>query len=166
MALGTPPVSRFSAPRQKQAHYANNEMCRLTEQVIFTEPYCTATNNRWASGGHSGSGAWPASDSERSKELACTLRPLHLAPCASLATLGNQLRSPPTCLTRPTPTTPPLTNAAPSPAPAPRWTSPQLDADVAALQGDLEARAAIGELKGLFVGRPQALLHGDLHTGG
>lgn len=77
--------------RHKQAHYTNNEMCRLTEQVIFTEPYCTAKNNR--------------------------------------------------------------------------WTSPQLDADVAALQGDLEARAAIGELKGLFVGRPQALLHGDLHTG-
>ncbi|GLC47857.1 hypothetical protein PLESTB_000033000 [Pleodorina starrii] len=77
--------------RQKVAQYENNEMCRLTEQVIFTEPYTAAKNNR--------------------------------------------------------------------------WTSPQLDADVAELQSDVAARVAASELKGLFCGRPQALLHGDLHTG-
>ncbi|GBG77364.1 hypothetical protein CBR_g23696 [Chara braunii] len=27
----------------------NSEMCRLTEQVVFTEPYMNATNNRWTS---------------------------------------------------------------------------------------------------------------------
>ena len=27
----------------------NVELCRLTEQVIFTEPYMIATNNRWTS---------------------------------------------------------------------------------------------------------------------
>lgn len=27
----------------------NIEMCRLTEQVIFTEPYMEASNNRWTS---------------------------------------------------------------------------------------------------------------------
>ncbi|KAG6545215.1 hypothetical protein Mapa_013327 [Marchantia paleacea] len=29
--------------------YANVEMCRLTEQVIFSEPYMEAPNNRWTS---------------------------------------------------------------------------------------------------------------------
>ncbi|KXZ55583.1 hypothetical protein GPECTOR_2g1133 [Gonium pectorale] len=80
-----------TAFRQKIAQFTNDEMCRLTEQVILTEPYITAKNNR--------------------------------------------------------------------------WTSPQLDADVAALQSDVAARVAVSELKSLFIGRPQALLHGDLHTG-
>lgn len=31
------------------AHFCGNiEMCRLTEQVIFTEPYMNAANNRWS----------------------------------------------------------------------------------------------------------------------
>lgn len=31
-------------------HFCGNiEMCRLTEQVIFTEPYMKAANNRWSS---------------------------------------------------------------------------------------------------------------------
>ncbi|GFR48766.1 hypothetical protein Agub_g10587 [Astrephomene gubernaculifera] len=77
--------------RSKVARFSNDAMCRLTEQVIFTEPLMAAKNNR--------------------------------------------------------------------------WTSPQLDADVAALQSDPAARAALSGLKGLFCGRPQALLHGDLHTG-
>ncbi|EFJ49529.1 hypothetical protein VOLCADRAFT_42791, partial [Volvox carteri f. nagariensis] len=77
--------------RRKVAEFENDEMCRLTEQVIFTEPYYKAKNNR--------------------------------------------------------------------------WTSPQLDADVAELQSDVAARVAACELKGLFCSRPQALLHGDLHTG-
>ncbi|KAG2453953.1 hypothetical protein HYH02_002156 [Chlamydomonas schloesseri] len=80
-----------TAFRQKQAQYANDEMCRLTEQVIFTEPYIKADNNR--------------------------------------------------------------------------WTSPQLDADVADLQSDVAAKVAVSQLKAAFIGRPQALLHGDLHTG-
>ncbi|KAL2649545.1 hypothetical protein R1flu_017673 [Riccia fluitans] len=38
--------------RHKEASaqsYANVEMCRLSEQVIFTEPYMEAANNRWTS---------------------------------------------------------------------------------------------------------------------
>ncbi|KAL3701364.1 hypothetical protein R1sor_019386 [Riccia sorocarpa] len=38
--------------RHKEAaaqSYANMEMCRLTEQVIFTEPYMEAANNHWTS---------------------------------------------------------------------------------------------------------------------
>ncbi|GIL52594.1 hypothetical protein Vafri_8417 [Volvox africanus] len=77
--------------RKKVVQYENDEMCRLTEQVIFTEPYFAAKNNR--------------------------------------------------------------------------WTSPQLDADVAELQADVAARVAACELKSLFCSKPQALLHGDLHTG-
>lgn len=39
-----------SATLKREAHLFNNpEMCRLTEQVIFTEPYCLASNNRWSS---------------------------------------------------------------------------------------------------------------------
>lgn len=56
------------------ARFANNEMCRITEALIFQEPFCA---------------------SERKN----------------------------------------------------RWTSPQLDADVAALHADEEARAAAGRLK-------------------
>ena len=34
--------------RTAVAKYCGNvEMCRLTEQVVFTEPYCEASNNRW-----------------------------------------------------------------------------------------------------------------------
>jgi len=36
--------------REKVAFWSrNSEMCSLTEQVIFTEPYVTASNNRWTS---------------------------------------------------------------------------------------------------------------------
>ncbi|KAG0569049.1 hypothetical protein M758_6G057800 [Ceratodon purpureus] len=36
--------------RKEVAHFCGNiEMCRLTEQVIFTEPYMDAANNRWSS---------------------------------------------------------------------------------------------------------------------
>ena len=78
--------------RANVAEYAgNNEMCRLTEQVIFTEPYGEAANNR--------------------------------------------------------------------------HTSPQLDADVAGLRGDVAAKRAIAQLKHKFCEHAQALIHGDLHTG-
>ncbi|MEW5315725.1 MAG: hypothetical protein WDW38_007132 [Sanguina aurantia] len=77
--------------RHQAARFSNVEMCALTEQVIFTEPYFDAANNH--------------------------------------------------------------------------WTSPQLDADVRALWGDAEAKAAVSALKQLFLGRAEALLHGDLHTG-
>jgi len=33
--------------RQNVAKYTNNEMCRLTEQVIFTEPFTSASNNNY-----------------------------------------------------------------------------------------------------------------------
>ena len=46
-----------------------------------------------------------------------------------------------------------------------RWTSPQLDADVAALHQDTELILAVGELKETFRSRAEALIHGDLHTG-
>jgi len=36
--------------REKVSFWSrNSEMCSLTEQVIFTEPYITASNNRWTS---------------------------------------------------------------------------------------------------------------------
>ncbi|CAI5495575.1 unnamed protein product [Closterium sp. Naga37s-1] len=78
--------------RDKVREFCGNvEMCRLTEQVIFTEPYVLATNNR--------------------------------------------------------------------------WTTPQLDADAAALREDVPLKLAITELKNKFCERAQALLHADLHTG-
>jgi 5-methylthioribose kinase len=46
-----------------------------------------------------------------------------------------------------------------------RHTSPELDAVVAALQSDAEAKAAALTAKAAFCTRKEALLHGDLHTG-
>jgi 5-methylthioribose kinase len=46
-----------------------------------------------------------------------------------------------------------------------RWTSPQLDATVASLQGDVALKSAAARLKFAFLTRAEALLHGDLHTG-
>ena len=46
-----------------------------------------------------------------------------------------------------------------------RWTSPQLDADAAAIRADGALKAAVSELKHRFMSDTQALLHGDLHTG-
>jgi 5-methylthioribose kinase len=46
-----------------------------------------------------------------------------------------------------------------------RWTSPWLDATAAALREDLDAHVAISRLKLKFMGAPEALIHGDLHTG-
>ena len=46
-----------------------------------------------------------------------------------------------------------------------RWTTPQLDADAAALREDAALKAAVSELKLRFMSDGQALLHGDLHTG-
>ena len=34
---------------QRQSFGQNESMCALTEQVIFTEPYCDAENNKWTS---------------------------------------------------------------------------------------------------------------------
>jgi 5-methylthioribose kinase len=50
-------------------------------------------------------------------------------------------------------------------APMNRWTSPHLDAAVAALQADVELRIAASRLKLAFLNRAEALAHGDLHTG-
>jgi 5-methylthioribose kinase len=46
-----------------------------------------------------------------------------------------------------------------------RWTSPWLDATAAAFREDLDLHVAISRLKLKFMGSPEALLHGDLHTG-
>jgi len=46
-----------------------------------------------------------------------------------------------------------------------RWTSPWLDSTAAALREDLDAHVAISRLKLKFMGAPEALIHGDLHTG-
>ena len=46
-----------------------------------------------------------------------------------------------------------------------RWTSPWLDATAAAFREDLDAHVAICRLKLKFMGLPEALIHGDLHTG-
>lgn len=50
-------------------------------------------------------------------------------------------------------------------APINRWTSPMLDDDVRELRADDEARLATAELRRKFLGQPEALIHGDLHTG-
>ena len=46
-----------------------------------------------------------------------------------------------------------------------RWTTPQLDALAADLRDDMELHVAISRLKLKFMASPEALLHGDLHTG-
>jgi len=46
-----------------------------------------------------------------------------------------------------------------------RWTAPWLDATVASFREDLDLHVAISRLKLKFMARPEALIHGDLHTG-
>ncbi|MCP3389371.1 S-methyl-5-thioribose kinase [Bradyrhizobium sp. CCGB12] len=46
-----------------------------------------------------------------------------------------------------------------------RWTSPYLDDLAAALRDDMDLHVAISRLKLKFLASPEALLHGDLHTG-
>ncbi|WP_024506895.1 S-methyl-5-thioribose kinase [Bradyrhizobium sp. ARR65] len=46
-----------------------------------------------------------------------------------------------------------------------RWTAPWLDKMAARFREDLDAHVAISRLKLKFMGQPQALIHGDLHTG-
>jgi len=46
-----------------------------------------------------------------------------------------------------------------------RWTSPWLDATAASFREDLDLHVAISRLKLKFMGHPEALIHGDLHTG-
>src|SRR5690348_8383244 len=46
-----------------------------------------------------------------------------------------------------------------------RWTSPWLDATAARFREDLDAHVAICRLKLKFMGSPEAMIHGDLHTG-
>ena len=46
-----------------------------------------------------------------------------------------------------------------------RWTQPWLDATAAAFREDLDLHVAISRLKLKFLNAPEALIHGDLHTG-
>ena len=46
-----------------------------------------------------------------------------------------------------------------------RWTQPGLDATAAAFRDDLDLHVAISRLKLTFMAAPEALIHGDLHTG-
>ncbi|HUN50710.1 MAG TPA: S-methyl-5-thioribose kinase [Candidatus Sulfotelmatobacter sp.] len=46
-----------------------------------------------------------------------------------------------------------------------RWTSPWLDDAAAGFRRDLDAHVAISRLKLKFLASPEALIHGDLHTG-
>jgi len=46
-----------------------------------------------------------------------------------------------------------------------RWTSPWLDATAAAFRVDLDLHVAVSRLKLKFMASPEALIHGDLHTG-
>lgn len=46
-----------------------------------------------------------------------------------------------------------------------RWTQPWLDATAARFREDLDLHVAISRLKLKFLSCPQALIHGDLHTG-
>ncbi len=73
------------------AFAGNHALCKITEDLIFTEPYCEAEQNR--------------------------------------------------------------------------WTQPYLDATAAAFREDLDLHVAISRLKLGFMASPEALIHGDLHTG-
>jgi 5-methylthioribose kinase len=46
-----------------------------------------------------------------------------------------------------------------------RWTQPWLDATATAFREDLDLHVAISRLKLKFLNAPEALIHGDLHTG-
>ena len=46
-----------------------------------------------------------------------------------------------------------------------RWTAPYLDALAAELREDMDLHVAVSRLKLKFMASPEALLHGDLHTG-
>ncbi|MES1148256.1 MAG: S-methyl-5-thioribose kinase [Bradyrhizobium guangdongense] len=46
-----------------------------------------------------------------------------------------------------------------------RWTAPYLDATAASLREDIDLHVAISRLKLRFMASPEALIHGDLHTG-
>jgi 5-methylthioribose kinase len=46
-----------------------------------------------------------------------------------------------------------------------RWTSPWLDASAAAIREDFDLHVAVSRLKLKFMAAPEALIHGDLHTG-
>jgi 5-methylthioribose kinase len=46
-----------------------------------------------------------------------------------------------------------------------RWTSPWLDASAMRFREDFDAHIAVSRLKLRFLGSPEALVHGDLHTG-
>ena len=46
-----------------------------------------------------------------------------------------------------------------------RWTQPYLDATAARFREDLDLHVAISRLKLKFMSSPEALIHGDLHTG-
>jgi hypothetical protein len=50
--------------------------------------------------------------------------------------------------------------------PSNHWTSPQLDAAVAAMWADDEVQQAAAELLQLYRSSKQALIHNDLHAGG
>ena len=46
-----------------------------------------------------------------------------------------------------------------------RWTSPWLDGHAAMIRQDADLKCAISRLKLRFMGSPEAMIHGDLHTG-
>jgi 5-methylthioribose kinase len=46
-----------------------------------------------------------------------------------------------------------------------RWTSPWLDATAAGFREDFDLHVAVSRLKLKFMASPEALIHGDLHTG-
>ncbi|MEM9047989.1 MAG: S-methyl-5-thioribose kinase [Pseudomonadota bacterium] len=46
-----------------------------------------------------------------------------------------------------------------------RWTAPWLDGYAAAVRTDADLRRAVSRLKLKFMGAPEAMIHGDLHTG-
>ncbi|GMH41258.1 hypothetical protein BSKO_09168 [Bryopsis sp. KO-2023] len=50
-------------------------------------------------------------------------------------------------------------------APMNRWTSPALDSEIRSLWNDMEAKLAAADLRRKFMCQPEALIHGDLHTG-
>ena len=46
-----------------------------------------------------------------------------------------------------------------------RWTRPWLDGHAASVRSDADLKSAVSRLKLKFMGSPEAMIHGDLHTG-
>ena len=74
--------------KARQTFGQNEDMCALTEQVIFTEPYAKADNNHWTSPQLDDAAAALRTDSEL-KSAICSLKRRFACDGAALAVAGS-----------------------------------------------------------------------------